>query len=274
MNSLGTSTIILLAEVNVLFLVAAAIVTAIHVSRRQRDHEALNRLAAKLKDDYPAHLDAAREHARTGGNRAEDEVERTAQHLVQKEYALYKRFMDIYAGRDSAGVQELDTAVSEVITGYRELPGGGTGGQGGAADTEETQHLRSENEQLKDELERTRQDRDSTLTEYASAFGAEDAPAADDEVDTPPETTAAAGGGEAHMNAAGMSDTPGEPEVGEPEVEAPGVEEPAAEQPGTGTEESDYGNAMPDGDDFDDALESLNLDEIDLGLDEPNRGTG
>lgn len=263
MNSLGTSTIILLSEINVLFLVATGIATAIYFNRRQRDNDALNALAARLRDEYPARLATARERLEAGGRQTGEDVEREAQHLVQREYALYKRFMDIYAARDSAAVQDLDAAVSEVVAGYQALLAAPPGGQDGA-DPEEVEQLRSENQGLQEELNRARQDRDSTLTEYASAFGADDA--AQEETatagDAPDDSGAAAPEADAETDMAAAM------EAAASATEAPDAAESDADA------EQPAATGQDDGDDFDDALESLNLDDIDLGLDEPNRNTG
>lgn len=261
MNSLSTSVIILLSEINLLFLVAAGIATAMYVGRRQRDNDALNGLAAKLKQQYQARVEATRQ--RLGG--AQDE---TAQRLVQAEYGFYKRFMDIYARRDSAAVKDLDAAAADVITSYQDLAAGTGGDSAAGGDAQQLQAtveaLQAENQRLQEELDRTRQDMDATLNEYASAF--------EDDNTAPADASAEAAD-------TGSADETGAAPDGTGEAAAAGTDDSAGEPAETGNDMEDTAPAAEsetggDNNDYDDELESLNLDNIDLGLDEQTRNTG
>lgn len=263
MNNLSTSAIILLSEANLLLLITIGVATAVYVRRRQRDNDGLNRFAAQLKSEYQTRLDGLRQRLKEQrGLGAEDGADQKALQLVQAEYKLYKRFMEIYARRDSAAISDLHAAVVEVVSGYENLPAHGAV----EADVPNSEQLQPPQDAAgKPDTGEDRNPEDEMRAELDRVSAHDIEP----------------GGRAAGMETAQDSEEKATGE-GEEEGASPGVDPATAaeamdpEPTGDGDEDASApeDGADPADDNYDEELENLNLDEIDLGLDKPTRQTG
>jgi hypothetical protein len=266
MNELLVSSTIVLFEVTSALVVCGAIAFTLHVRGRHRDRDALERLTTKVKGNRTARVERAKQFLKEKLHFPDDQIDPTANTLINVENGLYKSLLTLYAQRDSSALVDIDTRVQQVIDAYCTLLNATGGPQtidpDGQSQTAQTiADLETKNAALEQELAQIKSEMNATVNEYASAFGGGHEGA----------THVLEGEGEESA----AQPAPPKPPSGSAEKPKAKIADPspAAKVAATGKKAANT-PAMPtapakgDGDDIDSILASLNIESFDLGSDD------
>lgn len=179
----------ILAEINLLMLILLGAAAFIYLRNKRRDTSAVSSLVKTIKESEPQQTEAIRDALVSQYSQDEGSAQETAKRLIKLKKRFYKTIINIYIDKQREAFAALDQHLDELIMSYRtqmpiteeqpprageqapavEPPPQTAPAETGAlsADIEE---LKRQNEQLRKDLTQAKQELESTITEYVSAY--------------------------------------------------------------------------------------------------------
>lgn len=188
MTTLTATLAWILAEMNVLMLILLGSAMFLHFRNKRRDTSAVSALVRTVKESEPRQAEAIRSALVSQYGQDEGSASEAAKQLIKLKKRFYKTLIHIYIDKQRDAFEALDQRLDELVMSYRtqmpiveesapqEEPAPAEGGQQTAlaektdnlsADIEE---LKRQNEQLQKNLTETKQELESTITEYVNAY--------------------------------------------------------------------------------------------------------
>ncbi|MCP3688939.1 MAG: hypothetical protein GY784_11035 [Gammaproteobacteria bacterium] len=175
MFEISLSVLILLVEGITILLIVVLLLVFISMRRKGRKMRAVVRLVKQIKTQSKVRTKETGSFLQDIYQLEDDELRKAVKSIDKSEKKLFQKLVNSYVSEDPTIICAMDAAIAELVDTYKTLKpreqiimkGSKEGGQM----LVEVEQLKQKNEQLKNELDTTRQKMTDMISEFGSMFG-------------------------------------------------------------------------------------------------------